>query len=157
MYLKVMTFSNPVNFEWQNSSKKSFRMRAYAVPLVRCSVIPREIFNFHHPYTTIHDTTGGKSGLKTGTPSQECSLPFRSSRGEHRIIKWIHHWSYRLISSSSFYRFWTTTEDQSCPAGATSRAPPPRPGAGSGRSWTSAGRWSSVSEAPESFAERGEG
>lgn len=46
------------------------------VPLVRCSVIPREIFNFHHPYTTIHDTTGGKSGLKTGTPSQSAHCHF---------------------------------------------------------------------------------
>ena len=38
--------------------------------------VPREIFNFHHSYTTILDTTGGKSGLKTGTPSHSAHCHF---------------------------------------------------------------------------------
>ena len=59
-------------------SKKCSSVGPLPVPLVRCSVIPREILNFHHSYTTIHDTTGGKSGLKTGTHSHSAHCHFGS-------------------------------------------------------------------------------
>ena len=54
-------------------------------------------FNFHHSYTTIHDTTGGKPGLKTGTPGQNAHCHF-GAQGVNTDSK---------IDMSSSLRLWT--------------------------------------------------
>ena len=122
--------------------------------------LDQRFFNFHHSYATIHDTTGREVRLKTGDTQSGCSLPFRSSRGEHRS-SWL--WKYQLyhrpISSSSS---WSRLGRGDPRGGADVRGRPPpwhpprSPAAGSGLSMTSVAECSGVSEGRGRGVEQGE-